>query len=83
MTTAAIAARVLGSAYTCGKPLVHNRIVKLTGPRPTASSFTATGQDAAGGPGRCGYTLTGTLAPDTVDGDAEAGRKGCPKYTCA
>ncbi len=75
-----IVARI-ASGYTCGKRSFVSRIVVLRGTTADGVSFSAAGKTRLRGKGMVRYTVTGTLAADSVTGTLTERLRRCPKYS--
>jgi hypothetical protein len=59
----------------------YSMVIRVAGSTPDGASFTASGRSRLGKPGYVRVTLTGTLAPDSVTGNARVRLPGCRGYT--
>ena len=75
-----IAVRV-AIAYKCRDVHNSNIVARLSGRTADGVNFSASGSTRWQGLGRLRFTVTGTLAPDSVAGKVKLSVRGCPGYT--
>lgn len=71
----------LALTYQCRDHLDVNVVARLTGKTTDGVNFSATGSTRMRGLGRLRFTLTGTLAPDAVNGKVKLTVRGCRGFT--